>query len=99
MVGLLLVLGDERVREEGVAGEDDRDGDDVKEGGGGPPDHPVRLDLPDPHGELVCGTDPDEVEVCEDPGQAEGQAPGDHDAEVGEGHHGQDREGDGPDLG
>ena len=37
---------------------------------------------PDPHGELVCRADPDEVEVGEGPGQAEGQAPAHHDAQV-----------------
>ena len=33
------------------------------------------------------GADPDKVEVGQDPGQSEGQAPGDHDAQVGEGQH------------
>ena len=40
------------------------------------------------------GADPDKVEVCEDPGQPEGQAPGDHDAQVGEGQHRQDGQAD-----
>ena len=70
----------------------------MEEGGRHPPHHPVGLALPDAHGELVGRADPDEVEVCEDPWQTEGQAPGDHDAEVGEGQHRQDGEGDGPDL-
>ena len=33
------------------------------------------------------GADPDKVEVGQDPGQSEGQPPGDHDAQVGEGQH------------
>ena len=75
------------------------DQDDLQEGGGGPPDHPVWFTLLDPHGELVGGADPYEVEVGEYPGQSEGEAPGDHDAEVGQGHHGHDRESDGANLG
>ena len=96
MVGFLLV--NQRLGEDGVTGEDDGDGDDVEEGRGQPPHHPVRFALEDPHRELVGGTDPDEVEVCEDPGETEGQTPGDHDAQVGESQHGEDGEGDGADL-
>ena len=40
------------------------------------------------------GADPDKVEVGEYPGQPEGQAPGDHDAQVGERQHGQDGQAD-----
>ena len=85
MAGFLLI--NERLGEDGIAGEDDGDGDDVEEGGGEPPHHPVRFTLPDPHRELVGWTDPYEVEVCEYPGQAEGEAPGYHDAQVGESQH------------
>ena len=85
MVGFLLV--NHRLGEDGVTGEDDGDGDDVEEGRGQPPHHPVRFTLPDPHRELVCRTDPDEVEVSEYPGEAEGETPGYHDAKVGESQH------------
>ena len=40
------------------------------------------------------GADPDKVEVGQDPGQPEGQAPGDHDAQVREGQHCQDGKAD-----
>ena len=40
------------------------------------------------------GADPDKVEVGQDPGQSEGQPPGDHDAQVGEGQHRQDGQAD-----
>ena len=50
--------------------------------------------LPDAHGDLVGGADPDKVEVCKDPGQPEGQPPGDHDAQVGERQHRQDGQAD-----
>ena len=85
MVGFLLV--NHRFGEDGVTGEDDGDGDDVEEGGCQPPHHPVRFTLPDPHRELVRRTDPDEVEVSEYPGEAEGETPGYHDAKVGESQH------------
>ena len=49
---------------------------------------------PDAHGDLVGGADPDKVEVGQDPGQSEGQPPGDHDAQVGEGQHRQDGQAD-----
>ena len=39
---------------------------------------------PDPHCELVGGTDPDEVEVGERPGKAKGEPPTHHDTQVGE---------------
>ena len=39
---------------------------------------------PDPHCELVGGTDPDEVEVGEGPGKAKGKTPAHHDTKVGE---------------
>ena len=58
-----------------------------------------KLDLPDAHGDLVGGADPDEVEVCEDPGQPEGQPPRDHDPQVGEGQHRQDGQADRDGLG
>ena len=38
---------------------------------------------PDPHCELVGGTDPDEVEVGEGPGKAEGKTPAHHDSQIG----------------
>ena len=40
------------------------------------------------------GADPDKVEVGEDPGQPEGQPPGDHDAQVGERQHREDGQAD-----
>ena len=49
---------------------------------------------PDAHGDLVGGADPDKVEVGEYPGQPEGQAPGDHDAQVGESQHRKDGQAD-----
>ena len=82
MVGFLLL--NQRSGEDGVAGEDDGDGDDVEEGRGQPPHHPVRFALEDPHRELVGGTDPDEVEVGEGPGKAKGKTPAHHDTKVGE---------------
>ena len=45
------------------------------------------------------GADPDKVEVGEYPGQPEGQAPGDHDAQVGERQHRQHGQADGDGLG
>ena len=83
---VLEVEGGEGVEE---GGGDDHGGDqeDVDAAGHHPPDHAVRLQLPDAHGELVGGADPDEVEVCQDPGEAEGEAPADHDAEVGQRQH------------
>ena len=39
---------------------------------------------PDPHCELVCGTDPYEVEVGEGPWKAKGETPTHHDAKIGE---------------
>lgn len=46
----------------------------------------------------MCRADPDKVEVGEYPGQPKGQAPGDHDAQVGESQHGQDGQADGDGL-
>ena len=60
------------------------DQDDLQEGGGGPPDHPVWFTLLDPHGELVGGADPYEVEVGEGPWKAKGETPTHHDAKIGE---------------
>ena len=39
---------------------------------------------PDSHGELMSGANPDEVEVSKGPGQAKGEPPAHHDAQVGE---------------
>ena len=71
---VLEVEGGEGVEE---GGGDDHGGDqeDVDAAGHHPPDHAVRLQLPDAHGELVGGADPDEVEVSQDPGEAECEAP------------------------
>ena len=85
MVGFLLI--NQGLREDGVTSEDDGDGDDVEEGRSEPPHHPVRFTFSDPHRQLVCWTDPNEVEVCEYPGQPEGETPGYHDAKVGESQH------------
>jgi len=49
--------------EGGVGGEDAKDEENVDTGGGDPPQHPVWLEFPDPHGELVGRTDPNEVKV------------------------------------
>ena len=42
--------------------------------------------------------DPDEVEVSEDPGKADGETPADGDAEVGENHNREDGQGDAANL-
>ena len=85
MVSFLLI--NQGLREDGVTSEDDGDGDDVEEGRSEPPHHPVRFTLSDPHRQLVCWTDPNEVEVGEYPGQPEGETPGYHDAKVGKSQH------------
>ena len=70
----------------------------MEAGRGDPPQHPIGFQLsgnltgirfvlavtPDPHCELVCGTNPDEVEVGECPGKAKGKTPTHHDTQVGE---------------
>ena len=46
----------------------------------------------------MSGTEPDEVEVGQDPGEPEGEAPADHDAEVGQRQHRHHRQQDGAHL-
>ena len=86
----------------GGGGQADAQQHNVEASRGDPPQHPIGFQLsgnsrgirfvlvvtsPDPHCELVGGTNPDEVEVGKSPGKAKGETPTHHDTQVGEENH------------